>query len=93
MTFTAREAKELATITKNHWAAQIWATIYNAVANGLLHCDYYTLVGYDCTQEDIEKMEDIASSFNNYGYETRITVFYPNKFYKNTRIKLHINWE
>lgn len=93
MTFTAKEAKEVATATTNHCATQIWAAIYNAATNGLLHCDYYTLVGYDCTQEDIEKIEDIASYLNNYGYNTKITVFTPNKNYKNTRVKLHINWE
>lgn len=83
----------IADTSESYYWNTIKAKVYDSIGAGLLHCDYYTPVRYDCVESDSEIIKDIKEILEALGYKCRITIFEPNKNYKNTRIKLHISWE
>ena len=92
----AREAKIL-TETENYGdnvRADINLSIYNNVMQHKYHCDWYSPFYYDCSSDFIDLIKDsVVKEIKEEGYKVTMTVFKPNNLFKNTRIKLHINWE
>ena len=94
--FTAKESKSyvLSYDNRNWVYCSIAAAITEAITKKLFHCDWYTPAGYDCTESDIKEIEDVVNYYTNIkGYTISSVTFTPNEKFKNTRVKLHINWE
>ncbi|MDD5021768.1 MAG: hypothetical protein PHR82_06500 [Endomicrobiaceae bacterium] len=93
---TAKEARKQSydVDTNAFWINSIISKIYDAISNGLLHCQWYAPVRYDCIDEDVKVINDIKDKLEtNYGYRCRLDVLKPNKYYRNTRVKMYIGWE
>ena len=91
---TAKEAKEK-TLSNSveFFINSIEAEILKGISDNRFHCIWYTPPIYNCTKEDLVKIDMIKEYLISIGYSCHTTTFIPNKNFNNTRVKLYISWE
>lgn len=78
---------------KEKYEASIISAIYESASNNLMHSEWYSSAQHSCNSEEVAIIQKIAEELKKNGFLVKVSVFEPNFFFDNRRVKLVINWE